>query len=40
MRDIWVWRLPDKAFRRVERAAGVDLADPDTEQRRRRLGEQ
>jgi hypothetical protein len=37
MRDMWVWRLPDQAFRRVERAAGVELADPDADQRHRRL---
>ncbi len=26
--NVWVWRLPDDAFRRVEQAAGVALADP------------
>ena len=36
---MWVWRLPDKAFRRLERAAGVELADPDAAERARRLGE-
>ncbi|HET6949514.1 MAG TPA: hypothetical protein VFI47_04005 [Acidimicrobiales bacterium] len=39
MRDMWVWRLPDRAFRRVERAAGVELADPAPDRRARRLGE-
>jgi hypothetical protein len=37
---MWVADLPDKAFRRVERAAGGGLLDPHAERRARRLGEQ
>jgi hypothetical protein len=36
---VWAWNLPDKMFRRLERAAGTKLADPDAERRARRLGE-
>lgn len=36
---MWVADLPDKAFRRVERAADGGLADPYAERRSRRLGE-
>jgi hypothetical protein len=37
--NVWAWNLPDKMFRRVERAAGTKLADPHAERRARRLGE-
>jgi hypothetical protein len=40
LRNVWVWWLPDRAFRRVERAAGVKLLDPEPERRARRLGEE
>jgi hypothetical protein len=39
MRTIWVWELPDRAFRRMERAAGVRLLDREPERRARRLNE-
>jgi hypothetical protein len=40
LRGMWVADLPDKAFRRVERAAGGGLLDPHAQRRARRLGEQ
>jgi hypothetical protein len=39
MSHAWVWELPDQAFRRMEKAAGVALRDVYEEERARRLGE-
>ena len=39
MSHAWVWELPDQAFRRMEKAAGVPLDDVYEEERARRLGE-
>ena len=37
--NVSAWNLPDKMFRRLERAAGSQLADPHADRRARRLRE-